>query len=191
MTEFESTLIDSTKELMSDLMHNLSSIESVEIVKDFVGKGEVVILCPDGSIKKLSIIPEDGLSTIKSHILQQLDYELSASLTKLKYLTDAHSSYSVDESALEASEEPTEAFEEVSIPDDSEVYGEAVVPDKIARNRQGIKADVDMKEVIKLRAAGWSLKKIADKFGCCEQTILNKLNKAEKSNKKPRKEQAS
>lgn len=117
MTDFESTLIDSTKELMSDLMHNLSSIESVEIIKDFVNKGEVVILCPDGSVKKLSIIPEDGLSTIKSHILQQLDYELSASLTKLKYFTDAHYNYHVDfvPDTDEAAEEPIEE-PEVIIP---------------------------------------------------------------------------
>lgn len=82
MTDFESTLIDNTKELMSDLMKNLSSIESVEIVKDFVTQGDVVILLPDGSVKALDIINAEGREALKHSILQLLDCELSESLTK-------------------------------------------------------------------------------------------------------------
>lgn len=177
MTDFESTLIDSTKELMDDLMRNLSSIESVEIVKEFVEQGEIVILLPDGALKKLTVISEEGRSLIKQHIMQQLDYELSESLTKLKYITDAHTAYRfepVEEAPVEEpAEEPQKPAEE------------PVKPEK--KSSQGKKVNLDINEIEKYRAKGWSLKKIAARFGVCEQTVLNYINKAEKS----RKEQAS
>lgn len=173
MTEFESTLIDNTQNLIGDLMKNLSSIESVEIIKEFVAQGEVVIMLPDGSIKKLAVLPEEGLAVIKQHITQQLDYELSESLTKLKYLTDAHSNYAVAESLPEASESVTEVYDDVPVPDDSEVYED--LPTKKSKA-----ADIDINEVLKLRKKGWSLKRISAKYGVCEQTILNRINKAEK-----------
>lgn len=98
----------------------------------------------------------------------------SQSLTKLKYLTDAHSNYAYTPIDSEPSEEVTEAPTEE--------------PEKAPKkSNQGKKVNLDINEIEKYRAKGWSLKKIATRFGVCEQTVLNYINKAEKS----RKEQAS
>ncbi len=42
------------------------------------------------------------------------------------------------------------------------------------------KKKIDDGKIQALRDAGWTLKAIADEIGCCEQTVLNRLNALEK-----------
>lgn len=52
--------------------------------------------------------------------------------------------------------------------------------DKPAKAKR--KVVVDIGKAKALRTAGWSYEKIANEFGCCTQTVINCLTRAEKKN---------